>query len=435
MDPRKFLFVMWEGGGNVPPQLGLARKLVERGHRVRVLSEPSIEQEVCAIGCEFAPFKKAPHRLDRSPASDFVRDWEAMTPFGAFGRVRDRVLLGPALAYAIDTLNEITCFSPHVLAVDWLLTGAQVAGECAAIPTAALVHAIYMMPEPGKPAPGFGFRPAQGVVGRLRDRTCNRLLLALFDRGMPQLNKARRQMGLPPVASISDQFGRFDRLLVLVSEHFDFPAERRDPRLRFVGPELEEPGWVEQWEPPWEQSSAQPTVVISFSTTFQDQAPAIRRSIQAVAAIRVHALVTLGPALDPAEFAAPAHVFVVRSAPHDRLFADSSVVVTHAGLGTVTRALAHGVPLVCMPMGRDQDDVAARVVEHGAGVRISRRASAKKIRWAIEQVLHDSRFRLGARRLSDAIQADRRAGRGVHELEEMADAVTRRPAQSSEKEP
>jgi UDP:flavonoid glycosyltransferase YjiC (YdhE family) len=326
MDPRKFLFVMWEGGGNVPPQLGLARKLVERGHRVRVLSEPSIEQEVCAIGCEFGPFKKAPHRLDRSPASDFVRDWEPMTPFGAFGRVRDRVLLGPALAYAIDTLNEITCFSPHVLAVDWLLTGAQVAGECAAIPTAALVHAIYMMPAPGKPAPGFGFRPAQGVVGRLRDRTCNRLFLALFDRGMPQLNKARRQMGLPPVASITDQFGRSDRLLVLGSEHFDF------------------------------------------------------RSIQAVAAIRVHALVTLGSALDPVEFAAPAHVFLVRSAPHDRLFADSSVVVTHAGLGTVTRALAHGVPLVCMPMGRDQDDVAARVVEHGAGVRIWRRASAKKIR-------------------------------------------------------
>jgi UDP:flavonoid glycosyltransferase YjiC (YdhE family) len=88
-----------------------------------------------------------------------------------------------------------------------------------------------------------------------------------------------------------------------------------------------------------------------------------------------------------------------------------------------------------MPMGRDQNDVAARVVEHGAGVRISRRASAKKIRRAIEQVLHDSRFRLGARRLSDAIQADRRAGRGVHELEEMADAVARRPAQSSEKEP
>ena len=32
MEPRRYLFVMWEGGGNVPPQVGLARKLVARRH-------------------------------------------------------------------------------------------------------------------------------------------------------------------------------------------------------------------------------------------------------------------------------------------------------------------------------------------------------------------------------------------------------------------
>ena len=30
---REFLFVLWAGGGNVPPQLTLAGRLVERGHR------------------------------------------------------------------------------------------------------------------------------------------------------------------------------------------------------------------------------------------------------------------------------------------------------------------------------------------------------------------------------------------------------------------
>ena len=39
-------------------------------------------------------------------------------------------------------------------------------------------------------------------------------------------------------------------------------------------------------------------------------------------------------------------------------------------MGTVTRALAAGVPLVCMPMGRDQPDVAARVIHAGAGLRL-----------------------------------------------------------------
>jgi hypothetical protein len=36
MDPKRFLFVMAEGDGNVPPQLGLARRLVSGGHEVRL---------------------------------------------------------------------------------------------------------------------------------------------------------------------------------------------------------------------------------------------------------------------------------------------------------------------------------------------------------------------------------------------------------------
>jgi len=41
-EPRRFLFVLWEGGGNVPIQLGLAKGLVERNHDVRVLTEDSL---------------------------------------------------------------------------------------------------------------------------------------------------------------------------------------------------------------------------------------------------------------------------------------------------------------------------------------------------------------------------------------------------------
>ena len=43
------------------------------------------------------------------------------------------------------------------------------------------------------------------------------------------------------------------------------------------------------------------------------------------------------------------------------MFPDAAAVVTHAGHGTIMRALAHGIPLLCLPMGRDQDDNAARV--------------------------------------------------------------------------
>jgi len=37
-EPRRFLFVLFEGGGNIPPILGLAQGLVQRGHSVQVIS-------------------------------------------------------------------------------------------------------------------------------------------------------------------------------------------------------------------------------------------------------------------------------------------------------------------------------------------------------------------------------------------------------------
>jgi hypothetical protein len=135
MDQKRFLFVMGDGGGNVPPQLGLARALVSRGHDVRVLTEPCVEKDVRATGASYVSFTKAPHRSDRSRESDFVRDFDAKTPIGTPAAFRDRVIFGPARALAEDTMTEIERWQPHVLAPDWIRTGAAVAGEAAGVPT------------------------------------------------------------------------------------------------------------------------------------------------------------------------------------------------------------------------------------------------------------------------------------------------------------
>jgi UDP:flavonoid glycosyltransferase YjiC (YdhE family) len=78
------------------------------------------------------------------------------------------------------------------------------------------------------------------------------------------------------------------------------------------------------------------------------------------------------------------------------------------------------VPLVCIPMGRDQDDTAARVVHHGAGVRLTPRASTDQIRAAIGKVLTHGEYRIAAERLADAIAAERETSTLVAELESLA---------------
>ncbi|CAA9265227.1 MAG: Zeaxanthin glucosyl transferase, partial [uncultured Corynebacteriales bacterium] len=85
-------------------------------------------------------------------------------------------------------------------------------------------------------------------------------------------------------------------------------------------------------------------------------------------------------------------------------------VVTHAGLNTVTEALAHGVPLVVAPIRHDQPVNAAAVVAAGAGVRVSfARAEAARLAAALAAVLADPGPRAAAGRIRESF----RAGGGV----------------------
>jgi UDP:flavonoid glycosyltransferase YjiC (YdhE family) len=97
-------------------------------------------------------------------------------------------------------------------------------------------------------------------------------------------------------------------------------------------------------------------------------------------------LVTLG-GQSPPPSAARRNVDVERFADHDELFPRCDAVVTHAGLGTVLRALTHGVPLLMLPLGRDQLVNADRVAQLGAGIHLTRDAPTERIRLALEQLI------------------------------------------------
>jgi UDP:flavonoid glycosyltransferase YjiC (YdhE family) len=96
-------------------------------------------------------------------------------------------------------------------------------------------------------------------------------------------------------------------------------------------------------------------------------------------------------------------------------------VVTHAGHGTVIKALAAGVPVVALPLGRDQLDNAARVAHHGAGVRLKPKASAASIAAAVKRVIDEPSFAANAERLAAAIAAETAEDRVVEELETLGE--------------
>jgi UDP:flavonoid glycosyltransferase YjiC (YdhE family) len=96
---------------------------------------------------------------------------------------------------------------------------------------------------------------------------------------------------------------------------------------------------------------------------------------------------------------------------------EAALAVTHGGHGVTIKSLAAGVPLVVMPMGRDQLDVAARVVHAGAGVRLEPTAAAAEIASAVERVLREGSYREAAARIAAAIAEETATDLAVAEIE------------------
>ena len=97
---QSFLLVTWDGGGNTPPMRAIAAELLARGHGVRFVGPQCRRQSYESLGARFEAYEHAPEHHAGAPETDLVRDWEARTPLGAFARMRDNLMFGPAMAFA-----------------------------------------------------------------------------------------------------------------------------------------------------------------------------------------------------------------------------------------------------------------------------------------------------------------------------------------------
>ena len=217
----------------------------------------------------------------------------------------------------------------------------------------------------------------------------------------------------------SDLFHGANLRLIQTLERFDFPLKPKPANVRYTGPVLNDPDWVSHWANPWPKWDTRPLVVISLSSTFQNQHTTIQSAIDAIRDQEIRGLVTLGPALDKSSFKVPENVILVDSAPHSKVFPEPDLVITHAGHGTVMRALSHGLPLLCLPMGRDQNDNAVKVQEHGCGIALSAKARPAKIRKAVQNILSEKAFKEVAISFQENIHTRNKGGLIIRELDDL----------------
>jgi MGT family glycosyltransferase len=395
--------------GRLYPLVSTLLELARRGHRVAVRCGADDVALLRAEGLAADPLAPEIQRFEPD-------DWRARTRFGAlvsglrqFGE-RARFQL-PDLQQAIETEH------PDVLFIDEGAWGAAVAAERSGLPWAFSLVSPVPLPSRDAPPFGLGLRPRHDRVGHVRDRLVRAVALGGLERMIgSHVNGLRADLGLPPVRTLNDIYLAAARVLAYTAEPFEYPRSDWPAKLRLVGPGM--------WEPPgdvpgWLDGLRRPLILVTCSTLFQSDRRLAEVACEAFAREPFDIVVTTG-GLDISGLRAPDNVHLERFVPHSPVLARAVCVVCHAGMGITQKALAHGVPVVAIPFGRDQPEVARRVETAGAGVRLpARKLRADRLRAAVDRALG---LGPGAQRIATAFSRAGGAALAADLLEELAGA-------------
>jgi UDP:flavonoid glycosyltransferase YjiC (YdhE family) len=367
--PKRILFTFAGGSGHLEPLIPLARAAEAARHSVAFAARPWMIPQVDAAGFRaFVAGSDLGLTPKRQPLAEADLDQDMRdVGIGFGGRIaRER---------ATDVLSLCTDWQPDLLVCEEFDFGAMVIAERLGLP-----HATVLVS-----ATGAFVRP-ELVAG--------------------PLDEVRAEHGLPSDPGLA----MLSRYLVLTP----FPPSLRDSAspLPATAHHLRLPttdaGRDEASPPWWQRHGDVPTVYFTLGTVYNmESGDLFQRVLAGLRDLSIDVVVTVGRDLDPAEMGAqPANVRVERFVPQAALLPHCDLVVSHAGSGSVLGALAHGLPMVLLPIGADQPLTAARCEALGvAEVLDAVRATPEMVGAAVTRVLADRGFRAAATRVREEIAA------------------------------
>jgi rhamnosyltransferase subunit B len=383
--------------GDVHPMVGLAAALRERGHEVKLITNPYFADLAAEVGVELLAIGTREQYISLTQHPDLwhpIRGSKLVIAQAAGGFLRPIFDLVTANYVAGDT----------VLCAHALDLGSRVASEKLGAPLAAIDFApgvIWSVHDSPRVKGAWSGPRVPKWFKRLQYWAADRLfVLPLVDA---QLNGLRRELGLIPVRRV---FGDFmhdcDLMLGLFPDWFGPPQPDWPTNARLTGFPL--------WDAPHEaelprevqQFLADGDAPIAFSP-----GSANREAHQFFAAAvdacqrlgRRGILLTKYAEQLPEKM--PDSVRHFGFVPLSKLLPRTCALVHHGGIGTCAQGLAAGVPHLIRPMAFDQFDNSRRLVRLGVGEEISVRAfRGPAIAAALERLFNSAQVSTNCRALA-----------------------------------
>jgi UDP:flavonoid glycosyltransferase YjiC (YdhE family) len=354
----------WDGAGNIPPIGALAGALAARGDDVHVLGHESTRGIFEDTGGTFIGWAS-------SSQPSFIR--KAVPQDEEWAYAEEHIFFGKT--YQSDLRPVIEELRPDVVMVDVNLRYGILEGLRVHQPLIVLCHILF------------------GVAVRYDDTA---------SPYFPELARSSTRDGVPGFSSRREMMNMADRVLVFSFAGYDpLSGAEAGGNVLHVGPLRTADDGRSSWV---RRLPDRKVVLIALSTSDQNQGAILQRLCDACAQLDVEAVVTTGPMVAPESLDTSENVTAINFVNHDDVLPEADLLVTHAGHGTVAAGLKYGVPMLCIPFGRDQDLNADRVQTLGLGTVLDSDSDTEVLRRVLRDMLKDDALQKRAKDFSDSLQ-------------------------------
>ena len=358
--------------GHTNPTLGLVKTLTEAGHQVWYFSFEEFRQKIESAGATFISCDGYDFEMEDKDNADRVG--------------KDKVFATELLVSSTLALDEMTArvigeIRPDVVVSDSVAFWGKLA---------AMKHGLPYVSS----TTTFAFNRYSAKYMQESAWDIARMLWA-----MPRINrqlKRLREKGYP-VKSLLDivQNDNDTNTIVYTSKYFQPCSETFSDRYHFIGPS------IRPVTDPVEKT-AEKTVYISMGTVNQNR-QFYRNCINALAPTGWQVIISMGTNTDHFDDL-PDNIQVHESVDQMAVLSIADAFITHCGMNSASEGLYYGVPLVLFPQTPEQDAVAKRTEELGAGVRL-KSISEEDVLDALTTIINEPQYKEGAARLSESFKS------------------------------
>lgn len=368
----KIVFFCIPAHGHINPTLGVVRELISRGHQVFYYFYNMMREKIEATGATFVSCDEydQEQRLDAKDAVRVGKDWAFST----------QILVDTTLALDDTVCEHMRELNPDCIVADSMAVWGKAVALKLGIPFVSSTTT-------------FAFNQ---YSAKIMKQSLRQMFGMIFSMTKINKNIKRLQEKGYPVKSVLDiiQNDNNTDTIVYTSPEFQPCSETFSDKYVFVGPS------IRPIENIFEKKSDK-LIYISMGTVINDSTEFYKKCIEALANKKYQVIMSVGNLINIEDLGAvPYNITISRFVDQIAVLSQADVFLTHCGMNSVNESLYYKVPLVMYPQTSEQDGVATRVEQLGAGIRL-KYVNAKSIKETIENVLHTKSYYEQAAKISE----------------------------------